>query len=101
MPPRKGKGPATAENADAESSAQDSEAVPNEYTDADSETASTADIQLRCSIMEAQKTVHKFCPGNVTRAEATSVYINWASKMQSWLILVGIDGLLQLSEAEI
>ena len=67
----------------------------------DTVAASTVRIELKCSIMEAQRTVHKFNPGNVGREEAASIYINWASKMQSWLMLIGIDGLLKKSEAEI
>ena len=39
-------------------------------------------IELKCSIMDAQKTIPKFNPGNVGRAEAASTYINWSSKVQ-------------------
>ena len=47
--------------------------------------ASNGTVTMRCSIADAHKTIHKFEPGAVNRAEAACSYITWAGKMKSWL----------------
>ena len=103
MPP-KGKGPAKVSASVTETAEHPEVEITGSSSDSPGENTVeflTVKLELKCSIMDAQKTIPKFKPGNVGRAEAASTYINWSSKIQSWMMLIGLDGFLKVKESEI